>query len=61
MKVGGDLLSVHPGSTVVTGVGDEDALPPTAKSFQETYIRFAEGEAGLLSTQPDSRSSVPPL
>ena len=30
---------------------------PTLKSFQETYIRPKKGEDGLLSAQPDSRSS----
>ena len=30
---------------------------PVLKSFQETYIRPKKGEAGLLSAQPDSRSS----
>ena len=37
------------------------APPPTAKLFQETYIRPKKGEDGLLSAQPDSRSSLPPL
>src|SRR5438477_9692469 len=32
---------------------------PTLKSFQETYIRPKNGELGLLSAQPDSRSSPP--
>ena len=39
----------------------EDALAAETKSFQEMYIRLAKGEDGLLSTQPDSRSSLPPL
>ena len=30
------------------------------KSFQETYMFPKWGEAGLLSAQPDSRSSKPP-
>src|SRR5882724_139093 len=36
------------------------APPPTAKLFHETYIRPKKGEAGLLSDQPDSRSSEEP-
>ena len=35
------------------------APAPTLKSFQETYIRPKNGELGLLSAQPDSRSSPP--
>src|SRR5437773_1697965 len=31
------------------------------KSFQEMYIRPKKGEDGLLSAQPDSRSSEPLL
>ena len=34
---------------------------PTAKSFQETYIRPKKGDDGLLSDQPDSRSSELPI
>ena len=34
---------------------------PTAKLFQETYIRPKKGDEGLLSDQPDSRSSEPPV
>src|SRR5439155_17293067 len=37
------------------------APEPTLKSFQETYIRPKNGELGLLSAQPDSRSSPPLL
>src|SRR5207247_3942145 len=37
------------------------APEPTLKSFQETYIRPKKGEDGLLSAQPDSRSSPPLL
>src|SRR5713101_9737014 len=33
------------------------APPPRLKSFQETYIRPKNGEDGLLSAQPDSRSA----
>src|SRR4029453_1022323 len=35
------------------------APAPTLKSFQETYMFPKKGEAGLLSAQPDSRSSPP--
>src|SRR6266853_5683296 len=35
------------------------APPPTLKSFQETYMFPKCGEEGLLSAQPDSRSSPP--
>src|SRR5258705_11669170 len=35
------------------------APPPTLKSFQETYMFPKCGEDGLLSAQPDSRSSTP--
>ena len=35
----------------------ERAPWPTLKSFQETYMRPKKGELGLLSAQPDSRSS----
>src|SRR5215469_2771572 len=37
------------------------APPPTLKSFQETYMFPKCGEEGLLSDQPDSRSSPPLL
>src|SRR6266404_4476775 len=37
------------------------APPPTLKSFQETYMFPKCGEEGLLSAQPDSRSSPPLL
>src|SRR5947208_17087643 len=37
------------------------APEPTLKSFQETYIRPKNGELGLLSAQPDTRSSPPLL
>src|SRR5206468_11659379 len=36
-----------------------NAPEPTLKSFHETYIRPKNGELGLLSDQPDSRSSLP--
>src|SRR5436190_19704086 len=32
---------------------------PTLKLFHETYIRPKNGDDGLLSAQPDSRSSLP--
>src|SRR3982751_3334944 len=32
---------------------------PTLKLFHETYIRPKNGDGGLLSAQPDSRSSLP--
>jgi hypothetical protein len=35
---------------------DMSAPAPTLKSFQEMYIRPKNGELGLLSAQPDSRS-----
>ena len=35
------------------------APAPTLKSFQEMYMFPKKGEAGLLSAQPDSRSSPP--
>src|SRR5215467_1678929 len=34
---------------------------PTAKLFQDTYIRPKKGDAGLVSDQPDSRSSELPV
>src|SRR6266403_4120219 len=34
---------------------------PTLKSFQEIYMFPKNGEAGLLSAQPDSRSAEPSL
>src|SRR6266403_26871 len=37
------------------------APPPILKSFQETYMFPKCGEEGLLSAQPDSRSSKPLL
>ena len=37
------------------------APTPTPKSFQETYMFPKCGEEGLLSAQPDSRSSLPAL
>src|SRR5438445_11196963 len=36
-------------------------LPPSAKLFHETYIRPKNGLLGLLSAQPDSRSSLLPV
>ena len=41
----------------ISGKGDEEAPPPTLKLFQETYSRPKNGEDGLLSANPDSRSS----
>ena len=41
--------------------GNEDVRVAELKSFQETYIFPKKGEDGLLSAQPDSRSSEPPL
>src|SRR5438093_5729836 len=35
------------------------APTPTLKLFHETYIRPKNGDDGLLSAQPDSRSSLP--
>src|SRR5437764_12817535 len=35
------------------------APPPTLKLFHETYMRPKNGDDGLLSAQPDSRSSLP--
>src|SRR5438067_9719150 len=35
------------------------APAPMLKSFQETYMLPKNGELGLLSAQPDSRSSNP--
>ena len=60
-KGSAELSLVGPGETVVSGETDKDALRRRAKSFQEMYIRLAKGEDGLLSAQPDSRSSLPPL
>ena len=57
-NAGGDLSRVGPSGTVVSGEADEEGSPPTLKSFQETYIRPKKGEDGLLSAQPDSRSSL---
>ena len=39
----------------------ESAPAPTLKSFHETYIRPKKGEDGLLSAQPDCRSSLLPV
>ncbi len=50
-----------PSGAVVSGEGDDESALPTLKSFQETYIRPKKGEDGLLSAQPDSRSSPPLL
>src|SRR5436190_4824136 len=46
---------VTPSSECVT-----KGIPPTPKSFHETYIRPSKGLAGLLSTHIDSRSSSAP-
>ena len=37
--------------------GNEERLDRRLKSFQETYMFPKKGEDGLLSAQPDSRSS----
>ena len=71
-RVTGDLHVADEGVPVVTVAGGSKsnrcqsrsgrrAPPPTLKSFQETYIRPKNGLLGLLSAQPDSRSSLLPV
>src|SRR4029077_11165813 len=52
------VLQVAPASVENVSIR---APAPTLKSFHEIYSRPKNGELGLFSTQPDSRSAEPSL